>query len=168
MLPGPAPSATYGVMPVTGPRGVRQPAPRSPPSTPISPVRISPKSTQLRLSANCHMATGVTQNVTISASGANILTINGVGGTGILIDNTNAFTLTISARVAVGAAQAWTNNSGNLFTVSGATVALGGNALTVNGTGTRLSQAYSAAVCGSNLTKDGSGTLTLTASNTYD
>ena len=89
-----------------------------------------------------HMATGVTQNVTISASGVNILTINGVGGTGVLIDNTNAFTLTISSRIAVGADQAWTNNSGNLFTVSGATVALGANVnLTVNGTGTRLSQA---------------------------
>ena len=44
-----------------------------------------------------HMATGVTQNVTISASGTNVLTINGVGGTGILIDNPNAFTLTITA-----------------------------------------------------------------------
>ena len=86
------------------------------------------------------MATGVAQNVTISASAANILTIEGVGtGTGILIDNASAFTLTITARVGVDASQAWTNNSGNLFTVSGATVSLGeDNTLTVNGTGNTL------------------------------
>lgn len=82
------------------------------------------------------MTTGVAQNVTLSAS-AGTLTINGLGGTGILVDNPNAFTLTISAPLALGAAQAWTNNSGNLFTVSG-TVALGGNNLTVNGTGNTL------------------------------
>jgi autotransporter-associated beta strand protein len=112
-----------------------------------------------------HMATGVTQNVTISGSAA--LTIGGVGGTGILIDNTNAFTLTITAPVTVSAAQAWTNNSGNLFTKSG-TVALGNNtALTVNGTGdTTLSGVISG--MGGSLTKAGSGTLTLTAFNSYD
>ena len=70
-----------------------------------------------------------------------ILTIEGVGipGTGILIDNASAFTLTITARIGVDASQAWTNNSGNLFTVSGATLALGeDNILTVNGTGNTL------------------------------
>ena len=47
------------------------------------------------------MTTGVAQNVTISSSGADILTIDGPGiaGTGILIDNASAFTLTISAPV---------------------------------------------------------------------
>ena len=73
------------------------------------------------------LATGATLNI----SGLGIL------GTGILVDNTNAFTLTITANVAVNNSQAWTNNSGNLFTVSG-NVALGGNALTVNGTGNTL------------------------------
>ena len=58
-------------------------------------------------------------------------------GTGILVDNTNAFTLTITATVSIGNDQAWTNNSGNLFTVSG-NVNLGGNAVTVNGTGDTL------------------------------
>ena len=86
-----------------------------------------------------HMTTGVAQNVTISSTAANILTIEGVGGTGILIDNTNAFTLTITARVGLDASQTWTNNSGNLFTVSGATLGLGeDNTLTVNGTGNTL------------------------------
>ena len=114
------------------------------------------------------MATGVTQNVTISAS-SNSLTISGVGGTGILIDNTNAFTLTITAPIVVPTSQAWTNNSGNLFTVSGPTITLGNNdVITVNGTGNTL---ISANIGGGNpnsgLTMAGSGTLTLTGSETY-
>ena len=113
-----------------------------------------------------HMATGVPRNVTISASGTNILTINGVGGTGILIDNPNAFTLTITARTAIGTAQAWTNNSGNLFTVSGVSLALGGNDLTVNGTGNTLISGVISGIGGS-LSQAGSGTLTLTGANTY-
>ena len=108
-----------------------------------------------------HMATGVTQNVTLSASGANILTIGGVGGIGILVDNSNAFTLTISAPVTLGAAQTWTNSSTNLFTVSG-TVALSGDNLTVNGTGNTLINNIGGAGAGSILTKDGTGTLTIT------
>ena len=116
-----------------------------------------------------HMATGVTQNVTISADPGATLNISGLGivGTGILIDNTNAFTLTISATLGINNSQAWTNNSGNLFTVSGR-VALGGNAVTVNGTGdTRISGTVSGTGSVSDLIKDGSGTLTLTGTNTY-
>src|SRR6478672_1118403 len=86
-----------------------------------------------------HMATGVVQNVTISANPGAVLNISALSilGTGILVDNTGAFTLTISASLGINNSQAWTNNSGNLFTVSG-NVALGGNALTVNGTGNTL------------------------------
>lgn len=114
-----------------------------------------------------HMATGVTQNVTISASAANILTINGVAGTGILIDNANAFTLDITARVALGNTQTWTNNSGNLFTVSGATVAFTGNndVLTVNGTGDTFISATITGGMGTALVKGDSGTLTLAGDN---
>ena len=116
-----------------------------------------------------HVAADVTQNVTISASAANILTINGVGSTGVLIDNGAAFTLEITARVALGGPQTWTNNSGNLFTVSGATLALGGSdTLTVNGTGDTLISAVISGGMGSDLIKDGTGTLTLTRVNTYD
>ena len=111
------------------------------------------------------MTSGVAQNVTLSAT-AGTLTIDGVGGTGILIDNTNAFTLRISAGVSVSAAQSWTNNSGNLFTVSG-TVGITdvvGN-LIVSGTGNTL---ISGVVSGAGgFIKDGSGTLTLTGANTY-
>jgi autotransporter-associated beta strand protein len=118
------------------------------------------------------MTDSVAQNVTLSSNAAAVLTISGLGtlGTGILIDNTNAFTLTITARVGVDASQAWTNNSGNLFTVSGTTLALGeDNNLAVNGTGNTLisAQISDTGAMGSGLTKGGSGTLTLTTANTY-
>jgi len=117
-----------------------------------------------------HMATGVVQNVTLSANPGAVLNISGLGilGTGILVDNTNAFTLTITASLGVNNNQAWTNNSGNLFTVSAANISLSGNALTVNGTGnTLISSIISGIPAGSTLTKDGSGTLTLTGTNIY-
>jgi hypothetical protein len=108
------------------------------------------------------MTTGVAQNVTLSTGNNRILTISGVAGTGILVNNPNAFTLTISVALTLGATQAWTNNSGNLFTVSGG-VALSGDTLTVNGTGnTLISGNIAGAGASSILTKDGSGTLTLT------
>ena len=117
-----------------------------------------------------HMAADVTQNVTITASVAQILTINGVGGTGVLIDSGAAFTLTIDCRVTIGTNQTWTNNSTNLFTVSGATLALGSNhTLTVNGTGDTLISAVITDAPGmaSGIIKDGGSTLTLTGPNTY-
>ena len=117
-----------------------------------------------------HMATGVVQNVTLSANPGAVLNISALGilGTGILVDNNNAFTLTITASLGINNNQAWTNNSGNLFTVSGANVSLSGNALTVNGSGnTLISSIISGIPAGSTLTKDGSGTLTLTGTNIY-
>ena len=116
-----------------------------------------------------HMTDGVTQNVTLSANPGAVLNISALSmlGTGILVDNTNAFTLTISATLGINNNQAWTNNSGNLFTVSG-NVSLSGNALTVNGTGdTLISGVIAGVVNGSTLTKDGSGTLTLTGNDTF-
>jgi autotransporter-associated beta strand protein len=116
-----------------------------------------------------HMATGVVQNVTLSANAGAVLNISALSilGTGILVDNTNAATLTISADLGVNNNQAWTNNSGNLFTVSG-NISLSGNALTVNGTGNTLISGVIAGVAnGSTLTKDGTGTLTLTGNDTF-
>jgi hypothetical protein len=110
------------------------------------------------------MTTGVVQNVTLSGNAGATLNLTGLSmlGTGVLVDNTNAFTLTITANVSIGNSQAWTNNSGNLFTVDG-TIALGGNALTVNGTGdTLISGNIAGGGAGSTITKDGPGTLTLT------
>src|SRR4051794_24976472 len=59
------------------------------------------------------MSTGVGQNVVISSTTGSTLqlngdTINGTPNLGILVDNTSAFTLTISAGLKVGANQAWT------------------------------------------------------------
>jgi autotransporter-associated beta strand protein len=113
------------------------------------------------------MTTGVGQNVTISATAGTLTlqgnTINGTAGLGILLDNTSAFALTISAPVQIGAAQSWMNSSGNLFTLSG-TLNLNSNALTIDGTGnTTISGAISNAGA---FTKAGTGTLTL--SNTAD
>ena len=76
----------------------------------------------------------------------------------------------LTARLGLDASQTWTNNSGNLFTVSGATLSLGeDNTLTVNGTGNTLISAVTdgAGGTGSAIIKDGSGTLTITANNTY-
>ena len=114
------------------------------------------------------MTTGVAQNVAITASsGTFFITGQGILGTGVLVDNPNAFTLTIAANLSITNSQAWTNNSGNLFTVNGS-VDLGGNAVTVNGTGdTRISGVVSGMGSVSDLVKDGSGTLTLTGTNTY-
>ena len=115
------------------------------------------------------MATGVVQNVTLSADPGAVLNISALSmlGTGILVDNANASTLTISANLGINNSQAWTNNSGNLFTVSG-NISLGGNGLTVNGSGNTLISGIIAGVAnGSTLTKEGSGTLTLTGTNTY-
>ena len=150
-------------------------SPSGPPGATDTAVFNSAFSNQPNLIADAavgelHMATGVAQNVTLGSIGAQILTIEGVGiGTGILIDNASAFTLTITTRVAVDASQAWTNNSGNLFTVSGATVALGeNNILRVNGTGnTLISSVINDVGTGSPMIKDGSGTLIVTGNNTY-
>ena len=114
------------------------------------------------------MATGITQDVTISG-GSNTLTlggspINGIAGLGILVDNTGAFTLTISCGLKVGNAQTWLNNSGNLFTVSGA-VSMNNKALTIDGSGdTTISGLISG---GGLMTKSGTGSLTLSGANTY-
>ena len=50
------------------------------------------------------MTTGVAQNVTISSNPGTTLNISdlGIPGTGILVDNTNAFTLTITASLSLG------------------------------------------------------------------
>src|SRR5207253_1827117 len=108
----------------------------------------------------------VGQNFTISDSGFTLTlqgnTINGTAGLGILVDNANAFTLTISASLKVGNAQTWRNSSGNLLTISGAVNTA--KALTIDGTGnTTISGVVSSSGA---LTKAGTGTLTL--SNTGD
>jgi fibronectin-binding autotransporter adhesin len=113
------------------------------------------------------MTTGIGQSVTVSAGGGT-LTLNGtsintIAGLGILIDNANAFTLTINAPIKLNAAQTWRNNSGNLLTIGGA-VNTNTNALTIDGSGnTSVTGVISSTGA---VTKSGSGTLTI--SNTGD
>lgn len=113
------------------------------------------------------MTGNIGQNVTISGSTLTLQgnTINGTAGLGILIDNANAFTLTISAPLKIAAAQAWRNNSSNLFTIGAGGVNTNGFALTIDGSGNTT---VSGIISGSgSLTKSGSGTLSLGGANTY-
>src|SRR5687768_132773 len=82
------------------------------------------------------MTGSVGQNVTIGGTFALTLngnTINGTAGRGILVDNANAFTLTINAPITLAAAQSWVNNSANVLTIGA--VNLTNRALTVTGSG---------------------------------
>src|SRR6266446_2341593 len=95
--------------------------------------------------------------------------INGNGSVAILMDNPNTFTLTISAPLILGAAQAWWNNSGGLLTIAGA-VNLNGNSLTNGGSGnTTISGVVSgsSSITQNQFSGGTSGTLTLSGANTY-
>jgi len=99
-----------------------------------------------------------------TVEGASTLTINGG------ITKTAASNDTISAPVALGASQTWSNdNASGDLTISG-TVNLGTRMLTVGGVGeTNISGVISGtgAAGTGGLTKTGSGTLTLSGANTY-
>jgi fibronectin-binding autotransporter adhesin len=116
------------------------------------------------------MTGSVGQNVTISGGTLTLQgnTINGTAGLGILMDNANAFTLTINAPLKLGAAQTWTNSSGNLLTIGTGGLDLNNKALTINGSGNTTISGVVSGVGGSGtITKAGSGTLILSGSNTY-
>jgi len=113
------------------------------------------------------MTGSIGQNVTISGLTLTLQgnTINGTAGLGILMDNANAFTLTISAPLKLGAAQTWRNNSGGLLTISTGGVNTNNKALTIDGSGnTTISGVVSS---GGAITEAGSGTLTLSGTNTF-
>ncbi|MCE9547120.1 MAG: autotransporter-associated beta strand repeat-containing protein [Planctomycetia bacterium] len=97
----------------------------------------------------------------VTIGGGNTLTI---GSGGIVIESGSAAHF-ISTAVALGAAQAWANNSTSLLTVSG-NVSNGANTLTVNGSGdSTISGAIGSGAGG--LTKSGTSTLILSGANSY-
>src|ERR1700674_196184 len=113
------------------------------------------------------MTGSIGQSVTITGSTLtlNSNTINGTAGLGILIDNANAFTLTINAPLTLGNAQTWRNNSANVLTIGAGGVNTNAKALTIDGSGdTKISGIISGT---GTLTKSGTGTLTLSGVNTY-
>ncbi|HEY1922282.1 MAG TPA: autotransporter-associated beta strand repeat-containing protein, partial [Tepidisphaeraceae bacterium] len=108
-----------------------------------------------------------TSNVTIASGGlgTNTLTIEAGSGVGILVNSTSA-AHTISANVILGGDQTWTNGSTGAFTVSGTVSSSTNSNLTVAGTGnTVISGAIQTGAGG--LTKNDSGALTLSGTNTY-
>jgi autotransporter-associated beta strand protein len=113
------------------------------------------------------MTGSVGQNVTISGSALTLNgnSINGTAGLGVLIDNANAYRLTITAQIKLNSAQTWTNNSGNLFTLESGGLNTNNKPLTVGGSGdTTISGVITSAGA---ITKSGTGILTLSATNTW-
>lgn len=96
-----------------------------------------------------------------SGAGTNALTI-GAGGINVAV---GAGADTIATAVSLVSPQAWANESGSLFSVNG-NISIGANLLTIAGSGnTTLGGVLGGGNGG--LTKLGSGTLNLTAANTF-
>ena len=112
--------------------------------------------------------TGAAATNAVSIGGAGTITINAgavayAAGTGI-VKQAGSAAATISANVALGSSQSWTNSSATPLTVSG-NVGLGANTLTLAGTG---NHAVSGIVSGTGgLTKSGTGIASLSGANTY-
>lgn len=121
-------------------------------------TRLSPNLTSARTVGAVTFAS-TAGAFTIGSTGGYTLTI----GSGGITDNSSN-TETISAALALSAAQTWTVNAGTLA-VTG-TVSTGYNNLTITGSGnTTISGAISGGSSGNTLTKSGSGTLTLSGDN---
>jgi autotransporter-associated beta strand protein len=122
------------------------------------------------LKSDSEMARSITieeGNVTIDSSSGNGATLT-IGAGGITIDSGAGLTISSSVAgkliLADGAAQNWTNNSSNLFSVT-LPVAIGANLLTITGPG---DTSISGVISGTGgLTKSGASTLTLSGANTY-
>jgi fibronectin-binding autotransporter adhesin len=107
---------------------------------------------------------GESGTVGIGQGTAGVLTIAPASSSIGITVNPGAGQVTISAPVAVGTAQTWTNNSANTLTVSG-TLNTSGNTLVVTGSGNTL---FSGNIIGTgNVTENGPDTLTLGGSAAF-
>ncbi len=106
-----------------------------------------------------------TNGLALNADGYTLTITPADPAAGIVI-NSGVAASSIGAKLALGAAQTWTNNSANTFTVSAQTITNGGNALAIDGTGNIN---ISGAIMGGagSLTKNGTGVLTLSGVNSY-
>jgi autotransporter-associated beta strand protein len=102
-----------------------------------------------------------TGTYTLGTAGSTI-TLN----TGIIM-NSGAGIATIISPVTLGGAQSWTNNSLSLLTVGAAAVNIGGNLLTIDGSGNTTISGVIGGTGAGGITKTGTGSLTLSASNTF-
>ncbi len=98
--------------------------------------------------------------VTTSSTG-DTLTLRGGG-----VYNDSAATQTLNVPVALGASQTWTAANGAL-SLSGATLLLGTNTLTVTGAANTSISAVVSGTGSAALVKNGAGTLALSGANTY-
>ena len=103
-----------------------------------------------------------TRTFTLNNDGDHTLTLAGAGGIAI---NAGAGAVTLKPNLILGASQAWTNNSANLFTAGG-NVSNGGNDLTIAGSGDALLTGVIGNGAGG-LVKNGAGRLTVTQDHTY-
>ncbi len=102
----------------------------------------------------------------VSINGDNTLTLAAAAGQGITVNN-GAGEVRITADLALGADQKWTNNNSNhLLIIAGENLGGSGFDLTLDGTGNTLIASIIATGTGS-LTKEGDGLVALTGSNTY-
>jgi len=99
-----------------------------------------------------------------SIAGPATLTIGGAAG--ITNSSSAGGAITISAPVALGIGQTWTNNNTTDTMIFSAAVTNGANNLTITGAGNIAINAVLGNGAGS-LTKSGAGTLTLGGANTY-
>ena len=118
--------------------------------------------------AGITVGNGTTSTAALTLTGTTLT----LGTSGITI-NPNSGTVTLNSAVRLDGNQTWTNNSSSLtgFTV-GATITNNSSAspvaLTIAGTGnTTLSGSISNNTASTSLTKNGTGTLTLSAANTF-
>jgi autotransporter-associated beta strand protein len=105
---------------------------------------------------------GNTNGITFGA-GANALTLNGVSGTGILVNSGSGAVSTGSATFKLGAAQSWINNSSNTLTVGGG-ITNQGFLLTLDGTGVTT---LGGIISGTGGVSVSNGTVKLNGANTF-